>query len=306
MSRTFFAYHITHVFGPFGLDSYHTNSNAPRENDTVYVLSGDKDSGTPGVDYSLEGVFRIHRRIDGQFKLPSISGELREFKVRLVMTPIRVPDAPIPLAKASWYLRKEAHNYFSSGQNFNPLPTDKPYKERLDALLAGYGSNDAEILIEDLAELARTVPDATEREVLSKARIGQGQFRAGVVEEWGKGEVCVLTGIAIPEMLIASHIKPWRDSTDYERLDPMNGLLLVAHADKLFDRFLLSFVPKGIEFKSVIHPRVLVEAKKCGLSSGMILKTNMFNLEKQKRLENYLNEHYKRHMKLVNMNKPTQ
>ena len=53
MSRSFFAYHLTHFFGPFGLESYHTDSTKPSEGDLVYVISG--DHGTEGgKDYSLE------------------------------------------------------------------------------------------------------------------------------------------------------------------------------------------------------------------------------------------------------------
>jgi hypothetical protein len=65
MSRTFFAYHLTHVFGPFDLGSYHTNSGKPAEGDLAYVVSGDRDHEVLGVDYFLEGVFRIRRRNAG-------------------------------------------------------------------------------------------------------------------------------------------------------------------------------------------------------------------------------------------------
>lgn len=47
------------------------------------------------------------------------------------------------------------------------------------------------------------------------------------------------------EVLGASHIKPWRLCTDAERLDPKNGLLLMAHIDALLDRGLISFASGG-------------------------------------------------------------
>jgi len=208
LSRTFFAYHLTHHFGPFSLHSYHTNNTTVREGDQVYVVSGD-DASDGGKDYSLEGLFRIHRRLDGPFELMNLKGQPATFQFRLSMTAIRVPDAPVPLQGAPWYDRQEVHRFFSSGQNFNPLPTEPDYKERFDALLAGYGQSSASELVDDLAEIERTVPDATERAALTQARIGQGRFRADVTRLWGRGEVCALTAIALPELLIASHIRPW-------------------------------------------------------------------------------------------------
>jgi predicted restriction endonuclease len=46
-------------------------------------------------------------------------------------------------------------------------------------------------------------------------------------------------------ILKASHIKPWRDCSDEERLDPYNGLLLIPNLDAAFDRGLMTFNPEG-------------------------------------------------------------
>lgn len=51
---------------------------------------------------------------------------------------------------------------------------------------------------------------------------------------------CVLTGISVPQLLIASHIIPWREDED-RRADPTNGLSLNALHDKAFDRHLITF-----------------------------------------------------------------
>lgn len=305
MSRTFFAYHLTHVFGPFTLDSYHTNSDKPAEGDLVYVLSGDKDPDVPGVDYYLEGIFRIRRRHPGPWPLKSLRGEVKNYEFRLSMEPVRRLDAPVALSLADWYSREEAHRFFSCGQNFNPLPTYPNYKPRFDELLAGYGSSEADDLIVDLAELVREVPDETEYEVLAKARIGQGKFRADLVATWRKGEVCALTGLAVPEMLIASHITPWRESSNKERLDPMNGLLLAAHADKLFDRFLMSFVECRAGFASVLHPRVRLAVAKLGLRDGMLLDTSHLGFANEGRFRRYMEQHFRRYHALVEQDKIT-
>src|SRR5256885_16576834 len=56
---------------------------------------------------------------------------------------------------------------------------------------------------------------------------------------------CRLTGVSDTRLLVASHIKPWKDSTNQERLDGHNGLLLSPHVDRLFDRHLISFTDDG-------------------------------------------------------------
>lgn len=293
------------MFGPFGLDSYHTNSDKPAEGDFVYVLSGDKDPEIAGVDYFLEGIFRIRRRYVGPWSLPNLQGEYKDYRFRLSMEPLHQADAPIPLSNAPWYSREEAHRFFSSGQNFNPLPTIVDYKTRFDALLAGYGSNEANELLHDLTALDRDIPDETERSILAKARIGQGRFRANLVSDWRKGETCALTGINIPEMLIASHIKPWRDSSNFERLDPMNGLLLISHADSLFDRYLMSFQELKGSFSAVFHPRVRKVASNFGLKEGMRLDTSQLGFSDERRFAGYMADHCSRHRKLIELDAST-
>lgn len=85
--------------------------------------------------------------------------------------------------------------------------------------------------------------DATTRQQLVLARAGQGLFRARVFE---REAACRLTGVRLPALLVASHIKPWRlCSTAAERLDGANGLLLAPHVDRLFDRGFISFADDG-------------------------------------------------------------
>jgi len=90
----------------------------------------------------------------------------------------------------------------------------------------------------------------TEKVQLQKARVGQGNFRAKLEAKWGG---CCVTGCKIREVLRASHIKPWKDCNNGERLDGDNGLLLVANIDALFDRGLISFGADG----SIIRSKVL-------------------------------------------------
>lgn len=83
----------------------------------------------------------------------------------------------------------------------------------------------------------------TESEVKAKIRLGQQKFRNTLIPLWeGK---CALCGINLLEILRASHSKPWKDSTNIERLDPYNGVLLCCNHDALYDKGLISFDGQG-------------------------------------------------------------
>lgn len=69
----------------------------------------------------------------------------------------------------------------------------------------------------------------TTKQALIDARVGQGRFRTQVLGLWDRR--CAVTGIQTVEAIRASHIRPWRDSTHEQRLDPSNGLPLVASLD---------------------------------------------------------------------------
>jgi putative restriction endonuclease len=77
---------------------------------------------------------------------------------------------------------------------------------------------------------------------LVKARRGQGFFKMQLRRF---EHACRITGVTDHKLLIASHIKPWRASTDFEKLDGNNGFLLSPHVDKLFDKCLISFENNG-------------------------------------------------------------
>ncbi|AUP79459.1 HNH endonuclease [Flavivirga eckloniae] len=94
---------------------------------------------------------------------------------------------------------------------------------------------------EDPAEY--NAPKQTTREGLVTSRIGQGEYRQQILRRWKFK--CAVNGASIKEILIASHIVPWRESNDHERLDVDNGLLLSPTYDALFDRHLISFDDDG-------------------------------------------------------------
>lgn len=97
-----------------------------------------------------------------------------------------------------------------------------------------------------LAEINKVQNDATlsvtEREAIVKARVGQGKFRDKLVDYW-RG--CSVSTFSHFDLLIASHIMPWRDADNQQRLDVFNGLLLLPNYDKLFDKGYISFDDNG-------------------------------------------------------------
>lgn len=71
----------------------------------------------------------------------------------------------------------------------------------------------------------------------------KGDSEHQVLDIWGSR--CAVTGSHTHDAIRASHIKPWSEATDDERLDPQNGLALVATIDALFDAGLISFASTG-------------------------------------------------------------
>lgn len=102
--------------------------------------------------------------------------------------------------------------------------------------------NDIEILDDiHVIESDIHIPE-TQRVQLAKARIGQGFFRKQVMLVDPR---CRVTGVEEPRLLIASHIKSWRDSSNAERINGLNGIMLSPHVDALFDKRFISFENDG-------------------------------------------------------------
>jgi hypothetical protein len=108
----------------------------------------------------------------------------------------------------------------------------------------------------------------TTRQALIDARIGQGKYRSSLMKLWGRQ--CAVTGCPIEELLIASHAKRWADADNRERLDPYNGLLLVANIDRLFDAGMISFSDEGAML--VGHRVERSELESLGVPNGSRLR----------------------------------
>lgn len=123
--------------------------------------------------------------------------------------------------------------------------------------------------------------EKTERVAIVKSRIGQGIFRERLFAKYGK---CIITGLSIPQVLVASHIKPWSVSSNTERLDENNGLLLSATYDRLFDSGLISFLSSG---KILISRSINKDnADKLALSSK-----SFYDLKVGSKMEEFLQYH---------------
>lgn len=123
---------------------------------------------------------------------------------------------------------------------------------------------------------------ATEKEALISARRGQGLFRKKI----GRLErFCRVTRVDRPEHLIASHIKPWRESDNRERLFEGNGLLLTPTIDHLFGRGFISFENSGeMLISPVAHGESL---NKMGIITNRVVNVGGFTEPQRVFLEHH-------------------
>jgi len=117
------------------------------------------------------------------------------------------------------------------GVLYREIKKDKSFKKIDEGTysLADYDINKLVLSPKDLI---------TTKDVLTAIRIGQSEFRKKLIASLKK---CPITGIDDIRILTASHIKPWTQSTNPERLDMRNGFLFSPTFDRLFDRGLISF-----------------------------------------------------------------
>lgn len=126
--------------------------------------------------------------------------------------------------------------------------------------------------------------DNDEKKVLNKARVGQGKYREELLKLC---PFCPISLVSDDRLLIASHIKPWVKSNDFEKTDPMNGFMLTPTFDFMFDRGFLSFTD---DKKSILSPFLSnMTYSKIGISDGKIF-THVPTEGREKYLEYHRNE----------------
>ena len=91
--------------------------------------------------------------------------------------------------------------------------------------------------IEQTLHINATDLVGTTREAVVKQRVNQNVFRSMILANYNS--TCAITGITVPELLVASHIVPWAEN-EHERLNPENGICLSSLYDKAFDCGLIS------------------------------------------------------------------
>lgn len=107
-------------------------------------------------------------------------------------------------------------------------------------ILAGLERQTIEIKFAEILSGTENMKGETKiREV--KTRVNQNIFRQIVLSNYsGK---CAITGIDLPDLLVASHIIPWSKNEE-ERLNPENGICLSALYDKAYDKGLIGITEK--------------------------------------------------------------
>jgi putative restriction endonuclease len=95
--------------------------------------------------------------------------------------------------------------------------------------------------IEEVSEIeVEDIREGIERETIVKQRVNQSFFRSTVLSSYYFK--CCITGLSVPDFLVASHIIPWSKNTEH-RLNPRNGLCLNSIHDKAFDRGFITITP---------------------------------------------------------------
>lgn len=209
---------------------------------------------------SESSVKKYEGAVNGVMSEWAIQGGFMNGPISSIQSRGRFELVAIALRKLPIYQERNdrGHNMYNSALN--------KYAEYLEE---GFDS-DIEADVESILA-ADNVTD-TERVALLKTRIGQGNFRQKLIAIWGG---CAVTGYKDPSMLVASHIKPWRASSNVERLDGYNGLLLLPTLDKAFDSGLISFDESG---KVLISP-LLLDPQELGVVQGMEVKLKLEHQE---------------------------
>lgn len=183
------------------------------------------------------------------------------------------PEERYPDGTPVWtYTLGEAHKYKDRYGHFQWImrPALAEAMERL-GLVEPVLEHDA---LDDLAAMEEVANALTEKARMSyqKARIGQGIFRENLISFWGE---CAVTGCKHMDLLVASHIKPWRTCEAHEAIDMPNGLLLSPNLDRAFDKGFITFEFGGrIRLSPQLKPET---AALLGIGDTMHLRKELFD-----------------------------
>ena len=130
-----------------------------------------------------------------------------------------------------------------------------------------FGDSEHPYIIEQQREQLNEIENTEEKQQLSRARKGQGKYREELYKDC---PFCPITMVSDDRILIASHIKPWAKSNEFEKTDPKNGFMLTPTFDFLFDRGFMSFTD---DKKVILSPFLSnMTYSKIGISAGKTIK----------------------------------
>jgi hypothetical protein len=222
---------------------------------------------TKSYNYQKPEEFNSHRNWDTE-------GRICDVKYYLFETPI---DKAVIFERIKGVISSSYSPFNIKGdvnQGYLYKLNEEQFKIILDVANLNLKAINVDIIPEDSL-------GGTETLAVGKRRIGQGKYRRDVIELWdGK---CAITGSSIQELLVASHIVPWKDSNSFEKTDKQNSILLNALFDKLFDKYLISFNDDG---KILLNKRI-DKSEQVQLN----ISGNEFIPIKSERMLSYLRKH---------------
>jgi putative restriction endonuclease len=269
--------------------------------DEIYVIQG--------LEVKGEQIFKLCGKYKVIDKYKDDDCTKKEHRVRL--SNISKLSSFLSIDEDEWSrrlpvrLRKDQGTNFKKHFCFSGATLQSPLSTEVISVFEHYLSNEPKRksgrtpssisqgeLIDDLKDIENSDLSDSEKEILAKARVGQGKFKRDVIKTW-QGEKCAVTLVSIKAMLIASHIKAWKDcnNTD-ERLDGANGILLCAHVDKLFDNHLITFKCKNSRYYLSISNSVDVsQLKGLGIEKGIELEVSHLDFKASERFQLYMEHH---------------
>jgi len=202
--------------------TYEMHSNQAHVGDNIYIYIGPRFNNIPHVYVNTICIHCILTHVE------NIPNDRKHQVVTLQFQEIF--ENPTRLATVNRTLQPNPH---LNGHNVR-------YKRLSQNEVEALGWPPTKRIDYDIQEICNDPNlNITQRQQLINARIGQGEFRNELINEFGG--TCSITNLNYPCLLIASHILPWANANNQQRLDHNNGLLLHPFIDKLFDKFYISF-----------------------------------------------------------------
>ncbi|NEQ96456.1 MAG: hypothetical protein F6K30_06995 [Cyanothece sp. SIO2G6] len=262
--------------GQIEFDHYSQHSQSKLEKtigQSIWVISGKKINGS--MAYKLCSIYQA-THIEHRKERNPKTGEIESYHCVVGEGLGFIP--PIDITDCQWFpkfLKKQGNFGFGLNQI-----NDETVVQSLEKIRDNYlGSNqiadgsNLTILqeLEQHKDSYENLPETTRTSII-QSRIGQGQFKRSLIQYW---QGCSVSSYKQIEVLRASHIKPWRCSSNVDRLNVFNGLLLLPNLDACFDSGLISFDDDG----RVIISRKLDKSTMSHL--GITLKLKLLRVEEK-------------------------